>query len=239
MNLISGSGETSSRLPTFSLFLPGSCPNNRHRRTITLGSCQWRNRCRRPAEVLFGPRCLPFLPLPREEPPFARRATAICFRPAASTASDGPAYCRRRDTPRHSGRRSLTDEEITKATHGGVEGLIQYGAAINAFSIEQIEMLRGLDRAGLSQQAMVRALDLIDQHLPHSKDLLSDFGRSILQLKNSWDDLLTELFEDPPLPSNNQANFPSNQGAGLPTGQSVWRGGLARAISARGRVYSP
>ena len=33
MNLISGKGETSSRLPAFSLFLPGSCPNNRDRRT--------------------------------------------------------------------------------------------------------------------------------------------------------------------------------------------------------------
>src|SRR6202047_1388253 len=32
MNLISGSGETSSRLPIFSLFLPGSCPNNQDRR---------------------------------------------------------------------------------------------------------------------------------------------------------------------------------------------------------------
>src|SRR6516162_11471196 len=33
MNLISGSGETSSRIPIFSLFLPGSCPNNRDRRS--------------------------------------------------------------------------------------------------------------------------------------------------------------------------------------------------------------
>ena len=32
MNLISGNGETSSRLPAFSLLLPGSCPNNRNRR---------------------------------------------------------------------------------------------------------------------------------------------------------------------------------------------------------------
>src|SRR5437764_12003618 len=32
LNLISGKGETSSRLPgPFSLFLPGSCPNNRNR----------------------------------------------------------------------------------------------------------------------------------------------------------------------------------------------------------------
>src|SRR5207302_9704913 len=32
MNLISGKGETSSRLPgPFGLFLPGSCPNNRNR----------------------------------------------------------------------------------------------------------------------------------------------------------------------------------------------------------------
>jgi 5-methylcytosine-specific restriction endonuclease McrA len=30
--LISGKGETSSRLPAFSLFLPGSCPNYRDRR---------------------------------------------------------------------------------------------------------------------------------------------------------------------------------------------------------------
>ena len=33
MNLISGKGETSSRLPAFSLFLPGSCPNYRDRPT--------------------------------------------------------------------------------------------------------------------------------------------------------------------------------------------------------------
>jgi hypothetical protein len=38
MNLISGSGETSSRLPIFSLFLPGSCPNNRDRRSCKLES---------------------------------------------------------------------------------------------------------------------------------------------------------------------------------------------------------
>jgi hypothetical protein len=34
MNLISGKGETSSRLPAFSLFLPGTCPNNRDRRSV-------------------------------------------------------------------------------------------------------------------------------------------------------------------------------------------------------------
>src|SRR5438105_2216102 len=34
MNLISGKGETSSRLPAFSLFLPGSCLNNRDRRSF-------------------------------------------------------------------------------------------------------------------------------------------------------------------------------------------------------------
>src|ERR1700745_3704742 len=36
MNLISGKGETSSRLPAFSLFLPGTCPNNRDRRIQSL-----------------------------------------------------------------------------------------------------------------------------------------------------------------------------------------------------------
>src|SRR5712671_6371369 len=36
MNLISGNGETTSRLPAFSLFLPGSCPNNRDRRRSAL-----------------------------------------------------------------------------------------------------------------------------------------------------------------------------------------------------------
>ena len=36
MNLISGKRETSSRLPAFSLFLPGSCPNYRDRRTTAL-----------------------------------------------------------------------------------------------------------------------------------------------------------------------------------------------------------
>jgi len=33
--LISGNGETTSRLLDFSLFLPGTCPNNRDRRTGT------------------------------------------------------------------------------------------------------------------------------------------------------------------------------------------------------------
>ena len=39
MNLISGKGETSSRLPAFSLFLPGSCPNYRDRRTSRVSCC--------------------------------------------------------------------------------------------------------------------------------------------------------------------------------------------------------
>jgi hypothetical protein len=34
MILISGNGEISSRLHAFSLFFPGSCPNNRDRRSI-------------------------------------------------------------------------------------------------------------------------------------------------------------------------------------------------------------
>src|SRR6201984_3087771 len=34
MKLISGKGETSSRLPAFSLFLPGSCPNYQDRRSL-------------------------------------------------------------------------------------------------------------------------------------------------------------------------------------------------------------
>src|SRR5215469_16118142 len=34
MNLISGNDQTSSRLPVFSLSLPGTCPNNRDRRTV-------------------------------------------------------------------------------------------------------------------------------------------------------------------------------------------------------------
>src|SRR5215467_13301979 len=33
MNLISGNDQTSNRLPAFSLFLPGSCPNYRDRRS--------------------------------------------------------------------------------------------------------------------------------------------------------------------------------------------------------------
>src|ERR1700736_1051396 len=36
MNLISGKGETSSRLPAFSLFLPGSCPTYRDRRNVLI-----------------------------------------------------------------------------------------------------------------------------------------------------------------------------------------------------------
>jgi hypothetical protein len=38
MNLISGNRETSSRLPALSLFFPGGCPNNRHRRIERLQS---------------------------------------------------------------------------------------------------------------------------------------------------------------------------------------------------------
>src|SRR5215472_5939412 len=34
INLISGNHQTSSRLPAFSLFLPGSCPNNRDHRSL-------------------------------------------------------------------------------------------------------------------------------------------------------------------------------------------------------------
>src|SRR5205085_11518205 len=36
MKLISGNLETSSRLPAFSLFLPGSCPNTRDRRRYSI-----------------------------------------------------------------------------------------------------------------------------------------------------------------------------------------------------------
>jgi hypothetical protein len=38
MILISGNGEISSRLHAFSLFFPGSCPNNRDRRTFEIDS---------------------------------------------------------------------------------------------------------------------------------------------------------------------------------------------------------
>src|SRR5882724_10094827 len=38
MNLISGNDQTSSRLPAFSLFFPGSCPNNRDRRRSPLNA---------------------------------------------------------------------------------------------------------------------------------------------------------------------------------------------------------
>jgi hypothetical protein len=40
MNLISGKDETSSRLPAFSLFLPGSCPNYRDRRRCRTYDCR-------------------------------------------------------------------------------------------------------------------------------------------------------------------------------------------------------
>ena len=40
MNLISGNDQTSSRLPAFSLFLPGSCPNYRDRRTLPAPSIE-------------------------------------------------------------------------------------------------------------------------------------------------------------------------------------------------------
>jgi len=33
-NFVSGNDQPSSRLPAFSLFFPGSCPNNRDRRTL-------------------------------------------------------------------------------------------------------------------------------------------------------------------------------------------------------------
>src|SRR5256885_16403989 len=53
MNLISGKGETSSRLPAFSLFLPGTCPNNRDRRRdrIHLPPAASQVRTRQPASV--------------------------------------------------------------------------------------------------------------------------------------------------------------------------------------------
>src|SRR5215469_10752606 len=37
INLISGNHQTSSRPPAFSLFLPGSCPNNRDHRNASVG----------------------------------------------------------------------------------------------------------------------------------------------------------------------------------------------------------
>ena len=43
MNLISGKGETSSRPPAFSLFLPGSCPNYRDRRMLNRALRGWAN----------------------------------------------------------------------------------------------------------------------------------------------------------------------------------------------------
>jgi hypothetical protein len=44
--LISGEGETSNRLPAFSLFLPGTCPNTRDRRTrLGRGAAIIINRC--------------------------------------------------------------------------------------------------------------------------------------------------------------------------------------------------
>src|SRR5215470_1832297 len=45
INLISGNHQTSSRLPPFSLFLPGSCPNNRDHRYLSYSN--------RHADLLF------------------------------------------------------------------------------------------------------------------------------------------------------------------------------------------
>ena len=53
MNLISGNDQTSSRLPAFSLFLPGSCPNNRDRRSVVWNQLTTR-RLRRPLRMLIG-----------------------------------------------------------------------------------------------------------------------------------------------------------------------------------------
>src|SRR5580704_2986920 len=60
MNLISGKGETSSRPPAFSLFLPGSCPNYRDRRTNRLlgargsvVSCPSQDLCPFPDRIKF------------------------------------------------------------------------------------------------------------------------------------------------------------------------------------------
>src|SRR5438874_2329355 len=55
MNLISGKGETSSRLPAFSLFLPGSCPNYRDRRKQGSGTWSDRWSCVEASEVVIGP----------------------------------------------------------------------------------------------------------------------------------------------------------------------------------------
>jgi hypothetical protein len=62
MNLISGKGETSSRLPAFSLFLPGTCPNNRDRRTsspVANPGSRWRPVQHQPANSVTDRRPTP------------------------------------------------------------------------------------------------------------------------------------------------------------------------------------
>jgi hypothetical protein len=124
---------------------------------------------------------------------------------------------------------SARAEELSKATRGGVEGLIQYGAAIKAFDQAQIEMLRHMDQAGASQQAMTRAIDLIAQHLPKSTELLSDFGRQVQNLTNSWDELITSLSKSPTVQGTISAITAVLHAAATPTGQSVIGGTVAGA----------
>lgn len=52
MNLISGNDQTSSRLPAFSLSLPGSCPNNRDRRKREKAPCHLRRRLTRTIGII-------------------------------------------------------------------------------------------------------------------------------------------------------------------------------------------
>ena len=72
MNLISGNLETSSRLPVFSLFLPGSCPINRDRRSA-LRPAAGHLPPRRHLGCLRPGRCRPSHTLgPRSRPPRRR-----------------------------------------------------------------------------------------------------------------------------------------------------------------------
>ena len=62
MKLISGNGETSSRLPAFSLFLPGSCPNYRDRRS----ECSSQFQCSRGSRPIDRGQAGPAAPLYRQ-----------------------------------------------------------------------------------------------------------------------------------------------------------------------------
>jgi hypothetical protein len=56
--------------------------------------------------------------------------------------------------------------QLVRSVLGGVEGLINFGASLNAFKAEDIISFRRMDREGMAQYALARMLDQIHDHIP-------------------------------------------------------------------------